>query len=85
MIDTAFIEKLPDETAYLMFASLMSADTLVNADKCRECMKIADEIEVAIKEANIPDLKKNAWLTYLNNSKEVIEQNLKFFEDEQNK
>lgn len=85
MIDTAFIEKLPDWAAYLVFASLMSADTLVNADKCRECMKMADELEAAIKEADISDLKKNAWLTYLNNSKEVIEQDLKFFENEQNK
>jgi len=73
------IEAFSDEDMYLVLVSFISADTLVDQKSCENAYELIGEVMSGIEEADIPEKKKQEWLSYADKSKKIIEQELNNF------
>lgn len=78
------IESFSDEDMYVILVSFMSADTLVDLKTCENAYSLLEEVIAALKEANISEKKRNAWLDYANKSRDVIVREIENFKAENN-
>ena len=78
------IEAFSDEDMYLVLVSFISADTLTDQTNCEKAYELIEEVIAALKEANISEKKKEAWLEYANKSKNIIVQELDNFKNKNN-
>lgn len=74
-----FIETANEEDMNFLFVSLISADTLMSKEDCDRNMKTLNAICDALKTCDISKERRDKWLKFCEDGKEIIIRDTEFF------
>lgn len=66
---------------YLVFASLISSDTLLGLDDCENSLNILTKYNEELKNANIDAESKQKYQKFINDAFEIVNRDLKSFKN----
>ena len=76
------IEKICESgLEYLFLASLVSSDNNMTIDECKQNLENYDALEAAVKEANIPEEKKEEFNKYITKGRNILNQDIERFKE----
>jgi len=82
MNDKNTIEELhKNELIYLVFASLISSDTLLGLDDCENSLNRLTKYNEDLKNANIDTESKQKYQKFINDAFEIVNRDLKNFKN----
>lgn len=83
MDDINIIEFLHEKgLVYLVFASLISSDTLLSLNDCENSLKNLIKYNEALKNANIDTESKQKYQKFINDAFEIVNRDLKIFKNQ---
>lgn len=80
-----FVETSTDEMMNLLLVSLISSDNIMCIEDCNKALDFSKVLRVAIQHANIADEKKEIYLGYITKGEDILNQDIEYFKNEQNK
>lgn len=69
-----------EQAKCLLLVSLISTDTLINAESCEKSLLEINKLIDDVSTANIPEEDKADWYDRLETSKRIVEQDLLMYE-----
>ena len=76
------IEKICESgLEYLFLVSLVSSDNNMTIDECKQNLENYDALEAAVKEANIPEEKKEEFNKYITKGRNILNQDIERFKE----